>query len=115
MNNYVLTFPFKGEYHFITLTANQMANQLLPQDDSLFDFYEQNPGENVDDITIWHDGKRYGIDFYYKNPRLLDVYIKSDNEEEDGRIVKGDGEKIPWQLVKIATEEGKDYNLSDFV
>ena len=115
MNKYTLTFPFMGEYHFITITANQLANNTLTQGEDIFDFYEQHPGQEMDAI-IYHESKEYYVEFSYGDLSCFNIYEKSDDENVDGSLVKGEGEKIPWLLVKIEDEEGnKLYGLSDYV
>lgn len=115
MNKYTFTFPFLGEYHFITLTANQMANQVLEQSEDIFDFYEQNDGQDMDTVFFWAKGKKYSINFSFESLRLFNIYTVSDDENEDGSLVDG-GENVPWLLVRIEDEDGnKIYGLSDYV
>ena len=116
MNKYTLAFPFMGEFHFITLNANQFANEAVPHGEDVFDFFEQNPGQEMDCKIYGKGNEQFSVEFCYNDISHLNVYRISDDENIDGTIVQGDGEKIPWLLVKIEDEDGNNlYGLSDYV
>lgn len=109
MNKYYATFLFKGQYHFVNFTANQLANATLPHGDDMSDFVFHTEGQNFTK-NLWHDGKEYEVVFSLKGARMLSIY---DTEENGGYIVQGD---IPWLLLKIVDKNGDTvYRLTDFI
>ena len=109
MNKYYVTFLFKGDYHFVNFTANQLANATLSHGDDLSDFLFNTEGQNFT-ATIWHDNKEYEVVFSLKGAKMLSVY---DTEENGGYLVEGD---IPWLLLKVEDKNGDTvYRLTDFI
>ena len=52
MNIYVITFPFKGSYHFIEITANQLANGFIEHNDDFISFTVDSDTTNNSDKAI---------------------------------------------------------------
>ena len=108
MNKYTITFPFQGEYQYVYITANQMANAVLDSTDDILDFRFNNDGQDFEQRLTIKD-KKY--DVIISNP----PYIKYDVDEDDfgGTIVE---ENIPWLLLKVEDEDKNEiYNLNDYV
>ena len=111
MNKYTITFPFQGEYQYVYITANQMANAVLDSTDDILDFRFNNDGQDFEQRLTIKD-KKYDVTFNSNNPRCFNVY---DVDEDDfgGTIVE---ENIPWLLLKIEDEDKNEiYNLNDYV
>ena len=108
MNKYYFTFPFMGEYQFITLTANQLANSLLYHSDDVFDFCCNSGEEN----KIWHEfcgpgDKRYGTEL--RDSKTLNIYHGEGDDE--GFVIEED---VPYMLLKVEDKDGKVlYNLTN--
>ena len=110
MNIYYITFQFKGEFEFIKLTANQLANSVIGHNDSVLNA--------VCDET--HNGtQEFGTMFYgndhtpyyasFEQPGKLSVYLDND---DGGALVEKD---VPWLLLKIEDDSNgiEIYNLTD--
>jgi len=110
MNKYTITFPFKGEYQFVYLTANQMANAILDSTDDIITFKFEHEGQDFES-RINVQGKDYDITFNSDNPRTFNVY-DVDEDGSGGYLVE---EKIPWIVLKIEQNNETIYNLSDNV
>lgn len=108
MNKYTFTFPFKGDYHYVYMTANQLANGILDSTDDVLDFLWENEGQGFEQ-RINVDGKEYDVTFAHKNPKCFNVY-DVDEDGESGYVVEKD---IPWLLLKIEQGENEVYNLAD--
>lgn len=114
INRYCLSFPFKGEYKFIYVLANEMANELLGSGDDVLDMKYDEEFKQSEDHIIYHDRKAYDVVFSFDGPTMVDVF----NHEDDGSgtiVERG----IPY--VCVAIDQNKDgqwvrlYNLSDNV
>lgn len=57
INRYCLSFPFKGEYKFIYVLANEMANELLGSGDDVSDMKYDEELKQSEDHIIYHDRK----------------------------------------------------------
>lgn len=110
MNKYTITFPFKGEYQFVYLTANQMANAILDSTDDIITFKVEHEGQDFESRINVH-GKDYDITFNSDNPRTFNVY-DVDEDGSSGYLVE---EKIPWLVLKIEQNNGTIYKLSNNV
>lgn len=112
MNKYCITFPFQGEYQFAYLTANQLANAVLPNTDDILDFRFDNEGEDFCyPITV--KNKQYEVVFTPDKPQYVNVYYTYDeNGEKGGNLVE---KEIPWLLVTIEKNKEIVYNLGDNV
>lgn len=112
MNKYCITFPFQGEYHFAYLTANQLANAVLPHTDDILDFICNNDGEDFC-YSISVKNKQYEVVFTPDKPQYVNVYYTYDeNGEKGGKLVE---KEIPWLLVTIEKNKEIVYNLGDNV
>ena len=108
MNKYVITFPFKGEYQYVYMTANQLANGVLNSTDDILEFVWDNEGQGFEQrINI--DGKEYDVTFAHNNPKCFNVY-DVDEDGESGYVVEKD---IPWLLLKIEQDGKTIYNLNN--
>lgn len=108
MNKYTFTFPFKGDYHYVHMTANQLANGILNSSDDILEFIWDNEGQGFEQ-RIHVDGKEYDVTFAHNNTKCFNVY----NVEDDlgsGHIVERD---IPWLLLKVEQGDKEIYNLAD--
>lgn len=111
MNKYTITFPFQGEYQFVYLTANQIANAVFESTDDILDFlYNNKEQEFAQRIDV--KGKKFDVTFNNNNIRCFNVY----NVDEDGESGYIAEEAIPWLLLKIENfEKEVIYNLNDNV
>lgn len=109
MNKYTMTFPFKGEYHYVYMTANQLANGVLNSSDDILAFIWDNEGQGFEQ-RIHVDGKEYDVTFAYDNTKCFNVYDVEEDDLGSGHIVERD---IPWLLLKIEQEDKIIYNLAD--
>lgn len=114
INRYCLTFPFKGEYKYIYILANELANELLGSGDDIVDMkYDEELGQ-TDEHIIHHNGKKYDVMLSFDGPTKVDVF----NHEKDG---SGQIEErgIPYNCVAIDQYKNGEwirlYNLSDNV
>lgn len=108
MNKYVITFPFKGEYQYVYMTANQLANGVLNSTDDILEFVWDNEGQGFEQ-RIYVNGKEYDVTFAHKNPKCVNIY-DVEEDGESGHIVERD---IPWLLLKIEQGDKIIYNLTD--
>ena len=110
MNKYYVTFLFKGEYHFVDFTANQLANAVLPHGDDMSDFLFHTDGQTFT-ADIWHKGIEYEVVFSLNGAQMVSVYEKE--EDGGGYLVEGD---IPWLILKIEDKDGNVvYKITDFI
>lgn len=114
INRYCLAFPFRGEYHYIYVMANEMANELLGSGDDVLDFKsDENLGQS-DEHHLSLKGKRYSVAFSFDGPTKVDVF--TDDGLEETIVERG----IPYVCVAVdeLQEDGRwtrIYNLSDNV
>lgn len=108
MNKYTFTFPFKGDYHYVHMTANQLANGILNSSDDILEFIWDNEGQGFEQ-RIHADGKEYVVTFAHNNTKCFNVYDVED-DLGGGYIVERD---IPWLLLKIEQGDTEIYNLAD--
>ena len=80
INRYCLSFPFKGEYKFIYVLANEMANELLGSGDDVSDMKYDEELKQSENHIIYHDRKAYDVMFSFDGPTMVDVF----NHEDDG-------------------------------
>ena len=112
MNKYCITFPFMGEYQFAYVTANQLANAVLPCTDDILDFKCETPDEDFN-YRISCKGKSYDVTFTPDKPHCVNIYDAYDDDGvECGYIVE---KEIPWLLIKIEKNGEILYNLGDNV
>lgn len=111
MNKYTIAFPFQGEYQYVYITANQMANAVLDKTDDILDFRLNNYGQDFEQrLTI--NKKEYDVTFNNDNPRYFNVY-DVDEEGLGGTLIE---KNIPWLLLKIEDDKKNElYNLNDYV
>ena len=103
MNYYTATFPFKGDFHFVTFNSDMLANNAVVKDD--FDDYEYNHNGQYFDEKIWHKGKEYSVNFNFSDVSKFNVY-----DEEDS-LVEGE---IPFLVLKVKNDNGETiYNIVD--
>lgn len=112
VNKYYATFPFKGEYQYITFDSNQLANEVLSNTDDILEFKCETDGQYFIQ-QIYHDGKAYDVTFG-SEPHFVSVYNPEDLEDETlaGYIVEKD---IPWMLLKIEQNKEEKYNITDYL
>ena len=103
MNYYTATFPFKGDFQFVTFNSDMLANNAVMKDD--FDDYEfSHKGQHFDE-KIWHKGKEYAVTFNFSDVSKFNVY-----DEEDS-LVEGE---IPFLVLKVKNDNGETiYNIVD--
>jgi hypothetical protein len=115
MNTYHFTFPFRGEYIFITMDANILANQLVNMmGDYGFTFEEgqyyqktftsKNPETNA--------YEELQVNFNFKDPAYVDVFYPDNPDDElCGQIIE---RNIPCLLLKVTDNDGKElYDVND--
>ena len=117
MNIYYFTFPFRGEYQFIKMDANMLANQLvnmMGDYDFIFEegqyyektFLSKNPETN--------EFENLCVSFNINDPSYVDIYYPNDLEDEDmaGKIIE---QNIPCLLTKVVDNKNlKDlYDIND--
>lgn len=107
MRNYYVTFPFKGKYHFITLTANQLANAVATNNIELPNFMLDNKNEDLDEI-IYVNGEKYVVGFGYNDPTTFNVYEYK--EDGIGFVIE---RNIPYLLSKIEDNGEELYNIGN--
>ena len=103
MNYYTATFPFKGDFQFVTFNSDMLANNAVMKDD--FNAYEFNHKGQYFDEKIWHEGKEYSVNFNFSDVSKFNVY-----DEEDS-LVEGE---IPFLVLKVKNDNGETiYNIVD--
>ena len=100
MNTYTATFPFKGDFHFVTFNSDMLANNAVMEDD--FSEYKYNHNGQYFDEKIWHKGKEYSVTFNFSYLSKFNVY-----DEEDSLVEK----EIPFLVLKVENDEGIVYNI----
>lgn len=115
MNTYTITFPFRGEFFFVDITADQIANALFDSIEELTDFIYEDK-ERYFEKEFYHQGEKFIVTFGYGTTKSLNIFTpESDNTEdfEEGTLVERD---IPFLLVKVVDGDKKTiYTLSDNV
>ena len=115
MNTYTITFPFKGDYYFTQITANEFANEIAIKinADDMLDMaceHEQCFGFRF----TGEDKKTYLAGFAYDNIYALNVYETNgkdpDDNEYDEFLVEKD---IPYLILKVVNDDKEIYNLND--
>ena len=111
MIKFTITFAFDKTFQFATFNSDQLAFALLEHaGEELFDLYNEN-SELDPTYEFYHGGKKYGIEFSYRDPQYLNIY--SMDEETDGNIIERD---VPYILVKAVNELDETiYSLSELV
>lgn len=107
MRKYTITFPFKGEYQFLTLTAKQLANALVTKNIDMPDFMLDNENEDLNEI-ITVKGKKYVVGFGYFDPSTVNVYEYED--DFSGTVID---RNVPYLLMKIEENNNVLYDISD--
>lgn len=103
MNYYTATFPFKGDFQFVTFNSDMLANNAVMKDD--FDDYEFNHKGQYFDEKIWYKGKEYSVNFNFSDVSKFNVY-----DEEDSLVEK----EIPFLVLKVENDDGEIiYNIVD--
>ena len=106
MYNITITFPFKGEYQFVTFCSEQLANGVLQNmGDDLLDWVcsdDKYPAE----FEFYFRGKKHNCSFSDKNAKFLDVYTSDEGVVEE--------RNIPWLCLKVENND-RIYKLSDNV
>ena len=103
MNYCTATFPFKGDFHFVTFNSDMLANNAGMKDD--FDDYPFNHKGQHFDEKIWHKGKEYTVNFNFSDVSKFNVY-----DEEDSLVE----EEIPFLVLKVENDNGETiYNIVD--
>ena len=111
MNTYYITFYFNEEWHYITITSNQIANKVLDdvlgQVDSIEGVDKQALCEH-----IHSKGQKYVVDFSYNSASLLNIYVCEQSEDgfEDETLIQPD---VPYTVIKIVNNGKKIYDLGD--
>lgn len=107
MNTYYATFYFNEEWHYITITANQIANRVLSGVFGDVDIDNQTFHEH-----IYSKGQKYVVDFSLNSPSLLNVYIceRLDEEFDDETLIQSD---IPYTVIKVVNNGQKIFDLGD--
>ena len=101
MNYYTATFPFKGDFHFVTFNSDMLANNAVMKDD--FDDYQFNHKGQHFDEKIWHKGKEYTVNFNFSDVSKFNVY-----DEEDSLVEK----EIPFLVFTAEKYNGEIiYNI----
>ena len=103
MNYYTATFPFKGDFHFVTFNSDMLANNAVMEDD-FSDYKHSHIGQYFDE-KIWHKGKEYSVNFNFSDVSKFNVY-----DEEDSLVEK----EIPFIVLKVENGDGEIiYNIVD--
>ena len=103
MNTYTATFPFKGDFHFVTFNSDMLANNAVMEDD--FSEYKYNHNGQYFDEKIWHKGKEYSVTCNFSDVSKFNVY-----DEEDSLVE----EEIPFLVLKVENDNGETiYNIVD--
>ena len=101
MNYYTATFPFKGDFYFVTFNSDMLANNAVMGDD--FSDYKFNHNGQYFDEKIWYKGKEYSVNFNFSDVSKFNVY-----DEEDS-LVEGE---IPFLVLKVKNDNGETiYNI----
>ena len=101
MNTYTATFPFKGDFHFVTFNSDMLANNAVMEDD--FSEYKYNHNGQYFDEKIWHKGKEYSVTSNFSDVSKFNVY-----DEEDSLVE----EEIPFLVLKVENDNGEIvYNI----
>ena len=112
MNIYTIAFPFKGEYHYVNVTANQISLTLLLDicGDALADHMSDNKEWMTYRFTI--DTKHYMATFAINNPLSISVYEYSGNPDDDDYDEILVEDKIPYHVIKIDSGGEMIYDLA---
>ena len=100
MNYYTATFPFRGDFHFVTFNSDMLGNNAVMKDD--FDDQQFNHTGQHKKEKIWHEGKEYSVNFNFSDVSKFNVY-----DEEDSLVE----EEIPFLVLKVENDEGIVYNI----
>ena len=114
MNTYKISFLFGGKFHYINITANQIANHVVNQNvDISGSMYEYDDGERNLYEKFYVGGKTYIATLSLYNSNCVNVYeyIKYEDGEESDILVE---ENIPYMLLQIVSSNGDVvYNITD--
>lgn len=111
MNIYYFTFPFRGEYHFIKMNANMLANHLINMMGE-YDFTYEDGQYYEKKLTSKNpetgEFEEVCVSFNYQDPSYVDVFYPNDLEDEDmaGKIIE---KNIPCLLTRVVDNK----NLKD--
>ena len=107
MNTYYATFYFNEEWHYITITANQIANKVLSGVFGDVDIDKQAFRE-----YIYSKGQKYVVDFSYNSASLLNIYVCEQSEDgfEDETLIQPD---VPYTVIKVVNNGQKIFDLGD--
>jgi hypothetical protein len=116
VNEYMITFPFKGVYMIVTIDANYIANHFITQGAD-YDFpYDEELCPPVT-FRVFEDEFNQYVDYeieFEDDGKLNVAYPGQWNEHEDlaGSYVE---KNIPWLLLKVENKSVmKDiYNVTD--
>lgn len=109
-NIYKIAFPFEGEYLFLDINSNQIANKALSNifGDSVFTLHDYDKKQYLCD-EFEKNGEKYIVDFSYDDAESLNVYIKQD--EDESLVAKN----IPYLVLSVTDGEDILYKLSDHI
>lgn len=111
LNEYIVAFPFQGEYEYCEVNANQIANKALSSmfGDSV-DILWENFYNSSEIGRFTRNGKVYQIDFSYNCANKFNIYEVTDEGEES--IVERD---IPYIVLIVNNNQKIIYNLSEYI
>ena len=112
MNTYKISFLFGGKFHYINITANQIANNVVKQNVDISD-YMYDDGDRYLYEKFYVGDKTYiaTLSLYKSNCVNVYEYIKYEDGEESDSLVE---ENIPYMLLQIVSSNGDVvYNITD--
>lgn len=112
MNIYTLAFPFKGEYHYPKVTANQISLTLLLDicGDAMADHMSDNEEWMTYRFTI--DTKHYMATFGILDLLSISVYECTGDPNSDDYDETLIEDKIPYHIIKIDSGGEMIYDLA---
>lgn len=106
MNTYYFSFPFRGEYVYIKMDANMLANQLVNMM-GVYDYTIEDGQYYAKTFTSKNpetgEYEEYSVDFNYENPYMFNVYKSHTDTYEEDLVEEG----IPGQLLKVENNKGE--------
>ena len=102
-----ITFPFLGDYEFVTLKDQDILWISFAKDDAIVEALLDD-GE-WEDIKFMKHGQWYKIELSYETPGLLNIYSTGETDDADEHLVE---EKVPFLVTSITKGDKKCYKLN---
>lgn len=98
-----ITFPFLGNYEFVTLKDQDILWISFAKCGAIFDTLLDD--KEWKDIKFMNHGQWYKIELSYDTPGLLNIYNTGETDDENEHLV---AENVPFLITSI-TKDGEEY------